>query len=189
MKKVLVITLIISCTFSFSQSKKKELTKDIKKYIKANNNLDYKNIAKYYPSFSSKSENKKIAKQLREFSSAKSAYKLTMDLKFKIDTIISKNGLFYARIKHGHNLVIDYTDFKESGMGSILAMTIQMQTKMYGNKNVTYKNEDWVFKIRCDKPLYAIKKEKFNWKFLLLNDWTSDDIPLEIRVHEAQSTN
>jgi len=152
-------------------------------YIKANNNSEFKNLVNYLPEFTFDSISKKeIIKEMKKVYSENSKSKILMDLEFKIDTIISKNKNLYARIKHGQNITMDFNEFKnENGMDYAISMTYAKFVKAYGKENVKYKKGEWIFNIRSEKPLYGIKKENNNWKFIELNDVTKKFIPIEVR--------
>ena len=183
MKKILFITFAFIYSVSFSQNEIESLTSDFKNYIKANNESDFENLLNYYPDFAFDSISKKeIIKEFKKFFSKKSKNKVLMDLEFSIDTIISKNKKYYTRINHGQNITMDFTEFKnENGMDYAVTMAYGAFVEEYGKENVTYKKGEWIFNIRSNKPVYGIKSDKDNWKFIELNEDTEKYIPIEVQ--------
>jgi hypothetical protein len=161
----------------------------MKKYIKANNELDIESMLNYYPEATFDSISKKeLKKELKEFYSKKSQSKISMDLEFKIDTLISRNNIKYARIRHGQNITMDFTEFKgENGMDYAIKMAYSGFVMEYGEENVSHKKGEWIFNIRLDRPLYGIKKSSGNWKFIEFSEVTEKYIPVDIIVPKTKN--
>ena len=158
----------------------------MKNYIKANNESDFESLVEYYPEFFFDSISKKeTVKELKKFYSKRSKNKILLDSEFKVDTIIYKNAKCYARIRNGQDITMDLTEFEdENGMDYTISMAYVLFVNEYGEENVKYEKGELIFKIKSDKPLYAIKKEKESWKFIELNETTEKIIPIEIRALE-----
>jgi hypothetical protein len=188
MKKILFAILALNYSLTFSQTDKSILKNDIKIYIKANNESDFETLVNYYPEFAFDSISKeKLINEYKKFYSNGNQTKIVMDTIFKIDTIISIKSNKYARIKIPQKTTMDLNEFKgENGMSYVISLYYQTAIMEYGEKNVSYKEGEWIFYIKSDKPTYGIKKNN-QWTFTELNEETEKYIPIEIRGSEKNN--
>ncbi|WP_298894583.1 hypothetical protein [uncultured Psychroserpens sp.] len=182
MKKILVVIFISIGLLSCSKTENEVLSSDIETFIKANNENDFETLVDYYPEFFFDSISKsEVLVELKKFYSEDTKNKMVLDSDFKIDTIIYKNSRHYARIQSGQTITMDLTEFEdENGMDYAVSMAYNLFVSQYGKDNVTYNKGEWIFHIRSEKPLYGMKNEHDNWKFIESNQDTGKHIPIEI---------
>ena len=104
-----------------------------------------------------------------------------MDTVFIIDSILIINSIKYARIYIPQNITMDFSEFKnENGMDYAIATALNSFVLEYGEENVIFKDDEWIFHIKSNNPLYGIENGH-GWTFTELDIETEMYIPKEIR--------